>query len=93
MRTFIIISIFVLSCSPAFANTWVATVDGMVCAFCAKGIEDKLKKDPTVDTVTISLDDHTVTVASKPKTSVKRETIEKAVYYMDLTLQDLTEKP
>jgi copper chaperone CopZ len=75
----------------AFANTWVAQVDGMVCAFCAKGIETKLKEDPAVGTVTISLDDKTVTVTSAKGQTVQKETIEKAIYYMDLTLVKISE--
>lgn len=92
MRLFFMMMTLALLPISAYANTWVAKVDGMVCAFCAKGIETKLKQDPAVDTVTISLDDKTVTVTSKKDKTVAKETVEKAVYYMDLTLQGLKEK-
>lgn len=76
---------------PAFANTITATVDGMVCAFCAKGIEDKLKENGNVDTVKISMDDASVTVTSKKGTAITPDTVKKAVDYMGFTVREIRE--
>jgi copper chaperone CopZ len=41
-------------------------VNGMVCAFCAQGIEKNLKSDSAVDKVDVSLENHQVVVHFKP---------------------------
>jgi copper chaperone CopZ len=56
-----------LFCMVAFsgaaqATTWVAEVKGMVCAFCAQGIEASLRENPEVAEVKVDLDASTVTV-------------------------------
>jgi copper chaperone CopZ len=73
----------------AHANTVVAHVDGMVCAFCAKGIEDKLKEHASVGDVVISLDDTSVTVKSKPGQTIDEAVVRKAVDYMGYTVRDI----
>lgn len=94
MRTaLLMLVLFSFGSLPAYANTIVAKVDGMVCAFCAKGLEDKLKQDPKVENVIISLEDTSVTVSAKPGQTIARETVEKAIYYMDFALRDLKEMP
>ena len=39
----------------AFAETIHTTVNGMVCAFCATGIEKTFRKQPEVNTVKVDL--------------------------------------
>jgi copper chaperone CopZ len=46
------------------------TVDGMVCAFCAQGIEKKLRGLPATDDVYISLEHHLVAMSLKKKGDV-----------------------
>jgi copper chaperone CopZ len=48
------------------ADTIKATVDGMVCGFCATAIEKTFKKQPEVSTVNVDLKDRLVTVTTKP---------------------------
>lgn len=48
--------------SAAQAATLVAEVKGMVCAFCAQGIEASLREKPEVADVKVDLDASTVTV-------------------------------
>ena len=52
------------------ANTWAvssikAEVNGMVCAFCAKGIEKKLKALPQAQAVFVDLKQHIVVLELK----------------------------
>jgi len=47
------------------ADTIRATVNGMVCGFCATGIEKTFKAQPGVKTVTVDLQNRLVTVATK----------------------------
>jgi len=48
------------------ADTIKATVNGMVCGFCATAIEKTFKKQPEVSTVNVDLKDRLVTVTTKP---------------------------
>ena len=48
------------------ADTIKATVNGMVCGFCATAIERTFKKQPEVSTVNVDLKDRLVTVTTKP---------------------------
>jgi len=47
------------------ADTIKATVNGMVCGFCATAIEKTFKKQPEVSTVNVDLKDKLVTVTTK----------------------------
>jgi len=47
------------------ADTIKATVNGMVCGFCATAIEKTFKKQPEVSTVNVDLKDRLVTVTTK----------------------------
>ena len=53
--------------SASFAATTVkATVNGMVCAFCAQGIEKRLSKLPATQAVYVDLKQKIVAVQAKP---------------------------
>jgi mercuric ion binding protein len=47
------------------ADTIRATVNGMVCGFCATGIEKTFKAQPEVKTVNVDLNKKLVTVTTK----------------------------
>jgi len=58
--------IVLLSLSPVVrAATIEMRVDGLVCAFCAQGIEKKLRKLPATADVLVSLEQRLVAVALK----------------------------
>ena len=56
--------------SAGDARTVEMTVDGMVCAFCAQGIEKKLRGLSATDDVYISLEHHVVALSLKGKGDV-----------------------
>ncbi|HEY6205477.1 MAG TPA: heavy metal-associated domain-containing protein [Chthoniobacterales bacterium] len=56
--------IFALTAAVS-AETINATVNGMVCAFCATGIEKTFKAQPEVKSVDVDLEHKRVTIASK----------------------------
>lgn len=65
--------LFSLFGGPALAaggGTVEMTVDGMVCAFCAQGIEKKLRENSATDDVFISLEHHLVAVAMKGRQTI-----------------------
>jgi mercuric ion binding protein len=51
--------------TAAWAGTIKASVNGMVCAFCATGIEKTFKAQPEVKTVTVDLQKKLVTIETK----------------------------
>lgn len=67
---FTIIIFSLISFSAQAAESTVFTVNGMVCAFCAQGIEKKLKKMPETQAVLVDLAAKTVIVEAKPEMRV-----------------------
>ena len=61
--------------SAQAADTVVATVNGMVCAFCAQGIEKRLSRMPGSQAVFVDLKRKVVAVEAKPGQTLDRKTI------------------
>ena len=66
MRNYLFTIILMLGLTAAVsADTIRATVNGMVCGFCATGIEKTFKAQPEVKTVNVDLNKKLVTVTTK----------------------------
>ena len=52
-------------CSIGAADTIRATVNGIVCSFCATGIEKTFKAQPAVKRVDVDLENRLVTIETK----------------------------
>ena len=65
MRKFLVLLAAPMLCNPAFAATIEMDVNGLVCAFCAQGIEKTLRKFPATADVVVSLEKKLVAVATK----------------------------
>jgi copper chaperone CopZ len=72
----------VLASSQVWAQTPAATgktvkltVDGMVCSFCAQGIEARLKQQAATEKVYVSLDERLVAVALRDGKTISDETL------------------
>lgn len=64
--TSLIAAVLMLAASPSFAAEQIeAKVNGMVCALCAKGIEEALAAKPSVEKVHVDLDSKLVHVTLK----------------------------
>lgn len=61
------------------AATIEMTVNGLVCAFCAQGIEKKLKKFPAAAEVLVSLEQRLVAVALKEGQDISDADLRKAL--------------
>ena len=61
----LILAILFALTAAVSADTIRATVNGMVCGFCATSIEKTFKKQPEVSTVNVDLKDRLVTVTTK----------------------------
>jgi copper chaperone CopZ len=69
-----------LTLAPAVnATTIEATVYGLVCGFCAQGIEKTLRKDAATAEVLVSLEHRLVAIATKPGTDITDDTLRKAL--------------
>ena len=70
MRIAIVLSVAVLSLSAQAATTTKLTVNGMVCAFCAQGIEKKLTAMPQTQAVYVDLAEKIVAVEAREGQSI-----------------------
>lgn len=61
----------------AYAGTITASVNGLVCAFCATGIEKTFRKQPAVDRIKVDLEDKRVTIDTKAGQDLDDATITK----------------
>jgi mercuric ion binding protein len=61
------------------AATIEMTVNGLVCAFCAQGIEKTLRKNASTEDVLVSLENRLVAVAMKPGADIADDTLRKAL--------------
>jgi copper chaperone CopZ len=69
----------VLIASSATAATIEMNVNGLVCAFCAQGIEKKLRKLPATADVVVSLEQRLVAVALKDGQDISDADLRKAL--------------
>lgn len=60
-----LITVGLLAAPGTYATTIEMGVKGLVCAFCAQGIEKKLRKLPATADVVVSLEERLVAVALK----------------------------
>jgi len=69
----------VLVASSATAATIEMNVNGLVCAFCAQGIEKKLRKLPATADVVVSLEQRLVAVSLKVGQDISDADLRKAL--------------
>nr|CBA32554.1 hypothetical protein Csp_D32730 [Curvibacter putative symbiont of Hydra magnipapillata] len=66
MNKLVITLALALAALPSFATTSIkATVNGMVCAFCAQGIEKRISSMPATKAVYVDLKKKTVAIEAK----------------------------
>jgi len=73
MNRFVFAAVLLLASAIAQAKTVKIEVDGLVCAFCAQGIEKKMKAQPATDKVFVSLEKKIVAVALKDGQDISDE--------------------
>ena len=71
------LALFVVA--SANAATIEMNVNGLVCAFCAQGIEKKLRKLPATADVVVSLEQRLVAVSLKPGQDIQDAALRKAL--------------
>jgi copper chaperone CopZ len=72
------------------AATIEMTVNGLVCAFCAQGIEKKLKKFPATAEVVVNLEHRLVAVALKDGQDIPDADLRKALTDAGYTVKSIS---
>jgi copper chaperone CopZ len=86
----ILVLLIMIMSSAAYADTVKVTVNGLVCAFCATGIEKTFNKQPAVDTVKVDLEHRLVTVRTKSPEALDDSTITKLITDAGYTVTGIT---
>jgi copper chaperone CopZ len=91
----IVLTLIVLAslASSAWAETITTTVNGMVCAFCATGIEKTFRKQPEVASVKVDLPKKQVVIKTKPGQTVSDTKIKEVVTYSGYTMGQIRRTP
>ncbi len=80
MRKFLLTFTVLMALSnAAYAETIKASVNGLVCAFCATAIEKTFKAQPAVETVKVDLETKLVTITTKEGQNLDDETVKKMI--------------
>lgn len=72
-------AVFLTLATSAYAETIKASVNGLVCAFCATGIEKTFKAQPEVAQVHVDLESKLVTITTKPSQDMDDAQITKLI--------------
>ena len=91
-RNLLILVILAGLSDSAFAETITTTVNGMVCAFCATGIEKTFRKQPEVATVKVDLPKKLVTITTKPGKTLTDAKIKEVVTFSGYTMGKIVRK-
>lgn len=84
----LITSLMIPVCS-LYAETIDITVNGMVCSFCAQGIEKKIKKLSEVRAITVDMDTKKVSILTKEKQTIPDETLKKIIVDSGFAIKDI----
>jgi len=79
MKRTLLISILALASAVANADTIEMKVYGLVCGFCAQGIEKTLRKNPATEDVVVSLEHQLVAIATRPGQDIPDPDLTKAL--------------
>ena len=79
MKYYLTIILSLTISAVASADTIKARVNGMVCGFCATGIEKTFKAQPEVKTVNVDLEKKLVTVTTKDGKSIDDTKLKKLI--------------
>jgi copper chaperone CopZ len=90
MKAIFLISLLIASPALAGASQITATVNGMVCGFCAQGITKKFNAEPAVKSVDVSLEKKSVKIDLKEGKDLDDKTIEKILKDSGYNVEKIT---
>ncbi len=79
-----------LAATAASAATIEMKVHGLVCGFCAQGIEKILRENPATDGVVVSLENKLVAVTTKEGTDISDADLTKAITEAGYSVKGIT---
>jgi copper chaperone CopZ len=79
MKRLLICSTLMLLAGTAAAETIEMKVYGLVCGFCAQGIEKTLRKNPATEDVVVSLENKLVAIATRAGQDIPDADLTKAL--------------
>jgi copper chaperone CopZ len=89
MRKVLVAAATLLLSTTANAGTIEMKVNGLVCAFCAQGIEKTLKEYPATADVVVSLENRLVAVATKDGQDIPDAELKKALTDAGYTVKSI----
>ena len=92
INSLIIAVAFTLVSVVAQAAQITVTVKGMVCSFCAQGIEKKFKNDPALETVHVDLAKKLVLLTTKDGQTLSEDSIRKKITDAGFNVVSVEEK-
>jgi len=92
MKKILILTTIIIAAFSQVANaaTITASVNGLVCAFCATGIEKTFKKQTAVDQIKVDLENKRVTIDTKPGQDLDDTTITKLLINSGYSVTGIT---
>ncbi len=78
-KILIFLALLAVLSGTAYADTIKASVNGLVCAFCATGIEKTFNEQPSVATVNVDLENKLVTITTKPQQDLNDVVVTKLI--------------
>jgi len=87
-KSFLLI-VALLAASAVQAETIEMKINGLVCGFCARGIEKTLRKDPATADVFVSLEDKLVAVVLQEGRSIPDDVLTKEVTNAGYTVKHI----
>lgn len=93
MRRLLLTAIFsACMIGTAYAETIDVGVNGLVCSFCATGIEKSFKKQDAVEQVKVDLDSKKVTIGIKPGQKLDDETVKQVLTDAGYSVTEITRR-
>jgi copper chaperone CopZ len=89
MRKTLVAAATLLLSLTAHAGTIEMKVNGLVCAFCAQGIEKTLREYPATEDVVVSLENRLVAVATKDGQDIPDTELKKALTDAGYTVKSI----
>lgn len=89
----LVILALMFSVSAAQADAIEMKVHGLVCGFCAQGIEKTLRKNPATADVVVSLESKLVAVTTKPGADISDADLTKAITEAGYTVKGIIRTP
>jgi mercuric ion binding protein len=92
-RALITFAALIMLTGSTWAETITTSVNGMVCAFCATGIEKTFRKQPEVASVKVDLPGKRVVINTKPGKTLSDGKIKEVVTYSGYTMGKIHRTP